>query len=49
MVAMTITAFQTVSTKKPGCLGYSWTDSSNENYESWKASRPWTQLSCLYV
>ena len=46
---MTITALWSVSTRKPGCLSYSWTDSSNENYESWKASGPWTQPSCLYV
>jgi len=43
MVAMTITALWTVSTRKPGCLSYSWTDSSNENYASRKALGPWTQ------
>jgi len=39
---MTITALQSVSMWKTGCLSYSWTDSSNENYKSWKASDPWT-------
>jgi len=47
--AMTITALQSISKWKTGCLSYSWTHTSNENYESWKASGPWTQLSCLYV
>ena len=39
----------TVSMQKTGCLSYSWTDSSNENYKRWKALGRWTQPSCLYI
>ena len=34
--AMTITALQSISTWKTGCLNYTWMHSSNENYDSWK-------------
>ena len=44
---MTITALRTVSIRKPGCLSYSWKDSSNENYESWKARPRAHGHSCL--
>jgi len=33
-----ITALQSISMWKTGCLSYSWMHASNKNYESWKAS-----------